>query len=67
VKARTKLEKNVKKLYQLITENKNPMEKQNEYNSQLKILDEKYRLKFFQLKQNWQLERKVLFEKYNSQ
>jgi len=47
-------------------ENKTPFEKQNELNTQLKILDDNYRVKFFQLKQNYLPQRKVLFEKYNN-
>jgi len=67
MKAKNKLEKNVKKLCQLIMENKTPMEKMNEYNSQLRMLDERYRLKFFQLKQDYLLQRKLILEKFNSQ
>jgi len=67
MKAKTKLEKNVKKLFQMIMENKTPLERQNEYNSQLRMLDERYRLKFFQLKQDYLLQRKLIFEKFNSQ
>jgi len=67
MKAKTKLEKNVKKLCQLIMENKTPLEKQNDLNAQLRMIDEKYRLKFFQLKQNYLLQRKLIFEKFNSQ
>ena len=64
------IEKEIKKVCQLLFENiqvKTPLEKRIEYESQLKTFNEKWRVKFFQLKQDYLLQRKQLFDKFYSQ
>ena len=64
---KTKFEKNVLKLCQMIIEDKTPFEKQKDFYSQMRILDEKYRVKFNRLQQDYLLQKKVLIDRFNSQ
>jgi hypothetical protein len=66
MKAKYKLEKNVLKLCQMFLEEKTPFEKQKEFYSQMRMLDEKYRIKFNQLQQEHLLQKKLLIERFNN-
>jgi hypothetical protein len=67
---KTRLEKNLLKVCQMLyeyNEYKTPLEKRQEYDKQLEILTERYKIKLIQLKQDYLLQRRILFAKLNNE